>query len=73
MIQKWLTLMMLQKKKKRPKTTWSKLALNSWSSYRILIIGVSGSGKINSLFNLINQQPNIDKINVYAKNPYEAR
>ena len=25
--------------------------------YRILIIGGSGSGKTNSLFNLINQQP----------------
>ena len=30
--------------------------------YRILIIGGSGSGKTNSLFNLINQQPDIDKI-----------
>ena len=29
--------------------------------YRILIIGGSGFGKTNSLFNLINQQPNIDK------------
>ena len=28
----------------------------------ILVIGGSGSGKTNSLFNLINQQPNIDKI-----------
>ena len=30
--------------------------------YRILIIGGSGSGKTNSLLNLIIQQPNIDKI-----------
>ena len=30
--------------------------------YRILIIGGSGSGQTNSLFNSINQQPNIDKI-----------
>ena len=30
--------------------------------YRILIIGISGSGKTNSLFNLINHQPDIDKI-----------
>ena len=29
--------------------------------YRILIIGGSGSGKTNSLFNLINQQPDTDK------------
>ena len=27
----------------------------------------------NSLFNYINQQPNIDKIYLYAKNPYEAK
>ena len=30
--------------------------------YRISIIGLSGSGKTNSLFNLINQQPDVDKI-----------
>ena len=30
--------------------------------YRILIIGRTGSGKTNSLFNLINQQPDVDKI-----------
>ena len=30
--------------------------------YRILIIGGSGSGKTNKLFNLINQQSDIDKI-----------
>ena len=38
-------------------------------SYRILIIAVSGSGKINSLFNLISHQPYIDKIYLYAKDP----
>ena len=42
-------------------------------AYRILIIGGSGSGKTNSLFNLINQQPDIDKIYLYAKDPYEAK
>ena len=41
--------------------------------YRILIIGGSGSGKANSLFNLINQQTDIDKIYSYAKNPQEAK
>ena len=41
--------------------------------YRILIIGSSGSGKTNSLFNLINQQPDIDKIYLYAKDPYKAK
>ena len=30
--------------------------------YRILIIGGSGSGKINALLNLISNQPDIDKI-----------
>ena len=29
--------------------------------YRILICGGSGSGKTNSLINLINHQPNINK------------
>ena len=41
--------------------------------YRILIIGGSGSEKTNSLFNLINQQSDIDKLYLYAKNPYEAK
>ena len=41
--------------------------------YRILIIGGSGSGKMNSLFNLISHQPDIDKIYLYAKDPYEAK
>ena len=39
--------------------------------YRILIIRGSGSGKTNALFNLINNQPDIDKIYLYAKDPYE--
>ena len=39
--------------------------------YRILIIGDSGSGKINALLNLRNNQPDIDKIYLYAKDPYE--
>ena len=30
--------------------------------YRIPIIGGSGSGKTNALLNLINNQPDIDKI-----------
>ena len=40
--------------------------------YRILIIGGSGSGKTN-LLNLIENQPNIDKIYLYAKDPYESK
>ena len=41
--------------------------------YRILIIGGSGSGKTNALLNLINNQPDIDKIYLYAKDPYEPK
>ena len=42
-------------------------------SHRILIIGGSGSGKTNALLNLINNQPDIDKIYLYAKDPYEDK
>ena len=41
--------------------------------YRILIIEGSGSGKTNALLNLMNNQPDIEKIYLYAKNPYEAK
>ena len=41
--------------------------------YRILIIAGWGSGKTNALLNLINNQPDIDKIYLYAKDPYEAK
>ena len=41
--------------------------------YRILITGGSGSGKTNALFNLISNQPDIDKIYLYAKDLYEAK
>ena len=41
--------------------------------YRILIIGGSGSGKTNALLNLINNQPDIGKIYLYAKDLYEPK
>ena len=41
--------------------------------YRILIIGGSGSGKTYALLNLINNQPDIYKIYLYAKDPYEKK
>ena len=41
--------------------------------YRILIIGDSGSGKTNVLLNSIENQPDIDKIYLSAKDPYEAK
>ena len=41
--------------------------------YRILIIGGSGSGKTNVLLNLIENQPDIDKIYLYAKDPNKSK
>ena len=41
--------------------------------YKILIIGGSGSGKINALLNLIIHQPDIDKIYFFPKEPYETK
>ena len=41
--------------------------------YRIIIIGGSGSGKTNALINLINEQNNIDKIYLYARDLSEPK
>ena len=41
--------------------------------YRISMIGRSGFGKTNAFLNLINKQPDIDKIYLYAKDPYQAK
>ena len=41
--------------------------------YRILIIGRSGFRKTNAFLNLINNKPDIDKIYLYAKDPYKAK
>ena len=41
--------------------------------YRILILGGSGSGKTIALLNLTNYEPDIDKIYLYAKDPYEVK
>ena len=40
---------------------------------RILIIGGSGPGKTNALLNLINEQNDIDKIYLYAKDLSEPK
>ena len=37
------------------------------------IIGRSRSGKTNALLNLINNQPDVDKIYLYTKDPYEDK
>ena len=42
-------------------------------TYRILIIGGSGSGKTNLLLNSIENQRNIGKIYSYTKDPYESK
>ena len=42
-------------------------------SYRILIVRGSGSGKTNALRNLINHEPDIDKIYLYAKDLSEPK
>ena len=42
-------------------------------SYRILIIGGSGSVKTNALINLINEQNDIDKIYLYARDLNEPK
>ena len=41
--------------------------------HRILIAGGSATGKTNALLNLINNQPDIDKIYLYAKDQYEPK
>ena len=41
--------------------------------YRTLVIGDSRSGKINLLLNLIENQLDVNKTYLYAKDPYEAK
>ena len=41
--------------------------------YRNVFIGGSRSGKTNALLNLIKNEPDIDKIYLYANDPYEAK
>ena len=41
--------------------------------YRILLIGDSGSGKTNILCNLINEQHDIGKIYLYARDLNETK
>ena len=41
--------------------------------YRILINGGSGSGETNAKLSLINNEPDIDKIYLFAKDPCEVK
>ena len=63
-------MIVLQKKAKEHNPNWLDI---SDHPYRILIVGGSGSGKTNALINLINHETDIDKIYLYAKDPYEAK
>ena len=47
-----------KEKKKEHNSNWPQIFDHP---YTILIFGGSGSGKTNSLFNLVNQQADIDK------------
>ena len=42
-------------------------------THRLLIIGCSGSGKTNTMLNLIKEQDDIDKIYLYAKDLCEPK
>ena len=50
-----------------------KWSYTPYHPYRILIIGGFGSGKTNALLNLTNNQSDIDKIYLQAKDSYEAK
>ena len=50
------------------------MARNSWPSVsNINNWRLSGSEKTNTLLNLINNEPDIDKMYLYAKDPYEGK
>ena len=50
-----------------------KTTKTQWPSYRILIIGSSGSGKTNTLLNLIKEQDDTEKIYLYVKDLSESK
>ena len=63
-----ITIQKKTKKKHNPK--WPEIPDHP---YRILIIGGSASGKTNALLNLINNELDIDKNVLYAKDLHEAK
>ena len=56
--------------KKEHNPNWAKIPDHSC---RILITEGSWSGKTNALLNLINREPDIDKVYLYAKYPSKAK
>ena len=62
--------MMLRKNIKEHNTNWQQIPDHPW---RILTIAGSESEKTNLFFNLISQQPDINKVYLYAKDPYKAK
>ena len=68
--QKWLKFDDVIKKLKKTNVNWPQIPDHP---YRELIIGGSGSGKTNSIFNLISHQLDIDKIYSYAKDLFESK
>ena len=58
------------KKIKKHNSNWLKIPDHP---YRVLIVGGLGCGKAISLFNLISHQPDIDKIYLYPKDPFETK
>ena len=67
---KWSILMITQMTTKQHNSKWPYIPDHP---YRILIIGGSGSGKTDALLNLINNQPDIDKIYLHTRDPYQAK
>ena len=63
-------MIILKKKTKEDNPNWLIIPDHP---YRTLMAGGSGSGKTNTLFNLINHEPDIDKTYFYAEDPYEAK
>ena len=41
--------------------------------YKILTVGIPGSGKTNALLTFIHHKPGIDKVYLYAKDPKKAK
>ena len=70
MIQKVIDFDFTKKNKKEHNPNWPE---SPDHPYKILRVGGSGSGKENASLNLIDHEPDIDKISLYAKSPYEAK